>query len=97
MVDLLVFVKSFIEVALTAGRTPKNVPLVRLCWGKASGLKHRSDQFIVKSWHFVEELAILDVVAFLIAIELHVICDHLFFCDVFENQEIGLVFVIEVI
>jgi hypothetical protein len=37
------------------------------------------------------------MVTLLVAIKLHVTRDHLLFGDIFENQEIGLVLVVEVI
>lgn len=69
---------------------------MRLRWSKASCLKHGSNQLIIKPWHFIKKLTILDVVTFLVTIKLHIICDHLLFCDVFENQKIRLILVVEV-
>ena len=37
------------------------------------------------------------MVTFLVAIKLHIVRNHLLFCDVFENQEIRLVLVVEVV
>ena len=70
---------------------------MRLGRRESSGLEHRPDQFVIESWHFVQELAILDMVTLLVAIKLHITRYHLLFCDIFENQEVGLVLVVEVI
>ena len=42
VVDLLVFVKPFVEVRLAARRTPEHIPLMRLCMTETIILKHRS-------------------------------------------------------
>jgi hypothetical protein len=91
MVDLLVLVKAFIQIAFAAGRTPKYVPLMGLCWSKACSFDHGSDELIIKSNHLVEELTIFNMVAFLVSIELHSISHHLLLSDGFKNKKLGLV------
>lgn len=97
MVDLLVLVEAFIQVALAGGRRPQDVPLVRLGRRKTARLKHGSNQFVVKSQHLIEKLAVFDVVTLLVAIELHVVRDELLFSDVLENEEVRLVLAIVVV
>ena len=78
MIDFLKFIQTFIQVALTTRRAPKNVPFMRLGGCKRLSFQNRSNELVVKSEHFVQKFAILNVVALLIAIELHSISHHLF-------------------
>jgi len=70
---------------------------VRLGGCEPSSFKHRSNELVVKSEHLIQQLTVLNMVTLLVTIELHVVGHHLFFRDIFEHKEVGLVFVIEVI
>ena len=48
MVDLLVLIKTLVEITLAGGRAPKNIPLVRLGSGEPSCLQHRPDELVVE-------------------------------------------------
>lgn len=96
VVDLLVLVESLVEVALAAAGAPKNIPLVALSGRKTVVFEHRSDELVVEPEHLVEELTVLDVVALLVPIELHVVRHHLLLGDVLEHQRIRLVLVVVV-
>ena len=63
---------------------------MRLCCREACRLQHRSDQFIIKPQHTVQKLAVVDVVGFLVTVELHSISHHLLLRDVFEYKEFGI-------
>jgi len=52
---------------------------------KVGILKHRSNQFVVKSQHFIQKLTIFNVVALLIAVKLHCVCHKLLFSDRLEG------------
>lgn len=84
VIDLLIFVKSFIDVRLATTGTPKNIPLMWLGMSKSVRFKHRSDQFIVEAKHFVKKFAVFNMVRFLIPLELLSVRYHLIFLDVLE-------------
>jgi len=67
---------------------------MRLCCGEACRLQHRSDQFIIKPQHTVQKLAVVDVVGFLVTVELHSISHHLLLRDVFEYKEFGIILIV---
>ena len=96
MIDLLVFVETLIQITLATWGTPQDVPFMRLCGSKPSSFKNWTNELVVESEHLVQELTVFNVVALLVAIELHGISDQLLFCNVLEHQEIGLVLAIEV-
>ena len=54
VINLLVFVQSFIQITLTARRAPQNIPFMTLCIVKLIGFKQRSNQFGISSQYFVE-------------------------------------------
>ena len=70
---------------------------MRFSCSKTSSFKHRSDQFVIESQHFIKKLTVLDVIAFLISVKLHVIRYHLFIGNIFKHKEIRLVFVIKIV
>lgn len=37
------------------------------------------------------------MVTFLVSVKLHVVGDHLLFCNVLEDQEVRLIFVVEIV
>ena len=78
MINFLVLIQALIEVAFATGRAPQKVPFMRLCGCKTCSFKHRSNKFIIESRHFVQKFTIFDVIALLITIKLHGICNHLF-------------------
>lgn len=84
VVDLLILIESFVNVGFATTGTPKNVPLMRLCVSKAIRFKDRPDQLIVEAKHFVKKLTVLDMIRFLISLELLRIGNHLIFLDVLE-------------
>jgi len=43
VIDLLILVQAFIQVALAAGRAPQNVPLVRLSGSESCSLEDGTD------------------------------------------------------
>ena len=47
---------------------------MRLGWREATSLQDRSDELVIKTEHLVQEFTVLDMVALLITIELHVVC-----------------------
>jgi len=63
---------------------------------EACSLKNRTDQLVVETQHLVKEFAVFYMIALLITIELHSICDQLLLCDVLENKEVRLIFAIEI-
>lgn len=67
---------------------------MRLCCREACRLQHRSDQFIIKPQHTVQKLAVVDVVGFLVTVELHSISHHLLLRDVFEYKEFGIILIV---
>ena len=85
MIDFLVLVKPFVKVALAAARAPQHVPLMALSWSEIAVFKDRSNQFVVKSKHFIEQFAVLDMVALLVAVKLHVVGDQLFLGNRLED------------
>jgi hypothetical protein len=54
MINLLVLVKTLVEVALAWARGPEYVPLMGFSGRESRSLKHRPNEFIVKSQHFVK-------------------------------------------
>ena len=96
MVDLLILIQTFVQIALAAARTPQDVPFMALGWSKASIFQDWSNEFVIKSEHFKQQFTILNMVALLVSVELNSICDHLFRVDVFEDQEVRVVFVVVV-
>jgi len=56
-------------------------------------LEHRSTELVVKANHFVEQLRVLYVVAFLVSVVRQIAGDHLLFGYIFEMQEVALVLV----
>ena len=94
MVDLLIFIQAFIQIALAATRTPQNVPFMALCWSKASIFQNWSNEFVIKPEHFKQQFTILNMIALLVSVKLNSVCDHLFWVDVFEDQEVRVVFVV---
>lgn len=73
VIDLLVLIEAFVQVALAAGGGPQNVPFVRLGGLEICGFENRANQFVVESEHFVQQLTVLDVIALLVSVELHVV------------------------
>ena len=67
---------------------------MRLCCREACRLQHGSDQFIIKPQHTVQKLAVVDVVGFLVTVELHSISHHLLLRDVFEYKEFGIILIV---
>lgn len=70
---------------------------MRLGCSETSSLEHGSNEFVVESKHLVKEFTVLNVVRLLVAIELHVVGDHLLVWNVLEHKEIGLVLVVVVV
>ena len=70
---------------------------MRLCCREACRLQHGSDQFIIKPQHTVQKLAVVDVVGFLVTVELHSIGHHLLLRDVFEYKEFGIILIVVII
>lgn len=97
VIDFLVLVEPFVEVAFAARGAPKNVPLVGLGGREASSLEHRPNKFIVKSKHFVQQFAVLNVVSFLVTVELHCVCHHLLLGNILEDEEVRIVLVVVVV
>jgi len=85
MIDFLVLVEAFIKIAFATRRAPKNVPLMRLGRCKTCSLQHRSNEFVIKSEHFVQEFAVLNVVSLLVTVKLHRVCNHLLIGNVLED------------
>ena len=56
MIDLLVLVKTFVEIRLASTTGPQDVPLVRLSVRKVVCLEHRPHQLGVSSEDFVQQL-----------------------------------------
>lgn len=97
MINLLVLVEALVEIAFATRGAPKNVPFVRLGRGKSCRLEHRPDQFVIESQHLEEKLTVFNMVALLVTIELHRVRHHLLLRDVFEDQELRIVFVVVVV
>ena len=88
VVDLLVLVQAFVQVALAAGGAPQNVPLMGLGGRESCSLKDRADQFVVEAEHLIEQLTVFYVVALLISVELHRVSHQLLFGNIFEDKEV---------
>lgn len=97
VIDFLIFIETFVEITLAAGGAPENIPLVWLGSGETCCFEHRSDQLIVKTEHFIQELAVLNMIGLLVTVELHSVRYHLLLRNVFEHQEVGVVFVVVII
>jgi hypothetical protein len=65
VIDFLVLIQAFIEIALAARRAPQNVPLMRLCVSEPVAFEDRSQKLVVKTQHFEQKLRILNVVRLL--------------------------------
>lgn len=48
MIDFLVFIQAFIQVALATTGTPEDIPLMALGWSKAVVFKDRTDQLVIE-------------------------------------------------
>jgi hypothetical protein len=97
MIDLLVFIETLIEVGLAGWWRPEYVPLVGLRVWKTIDFKHWTDKFVVKAQHLIEDFRILNMIWLLVALELLGMADYLVLCDVFESNEITLVFILIII
>ena len=88
MIDLLIFIETFVEVALAWTGWPKDIPLVRLSMTETVCFEDGSQQFIIKTEHFIEKLGIFNMVRFLTMIpartEIWMGWDHLIFFHIFE-------------
>jgi hypothetical protein len=56
VVNLLVLIKTLVEVALAGRGAPEDVPLMRLCMRETVALEDGPKEFVVESQHLVEEL-----------------------------------------
>ena len=65
--------------------------------GKPGCLQHRPDQLVIEPQHLVEKFTVLNMVTFLVSVELHCIGYQLLVGNVFENEEIRLVLVVEIV
>ena len=70
---------------------------MRLGRREASCLQDRSNQLIIKSQHLIQQFTILNMVAFLVTVELHRVRHHLFLRYVFEHEEVRVVFIVVII
>jgi hypothetical protein len=86
MIDFLIFIKTFIQIALTTRRAPKNIPFMWFSWSKTVSLRHWSYKLIIKPQHFIKKFTVFNMIAFLISVKLHSVRYHLFFSYSFENN-----------
>jgi hypothetical protein len=49
MINLLIFIKTFVQVTFAAARTPEYIPLVAFSRSKTVIFKNRSDKLIIES------------------------------------------------
>jgi hypothetical protein len=67
MVNLLIFVQSFIKVAFARGGAPEDIPFMGLCVLEPIHFEHGPDQLIIKSEHFEKKFRVFNVIRFLIS------------------------------
>jgi hypothetical protein len=94
VVDLLVLVKAFVNVALARAGAPEDVPLVALRGTESVSLEQRPQQLVVKTEHLVKQLTVLYVIRLcpvvITATTAEIVGRHLVLLDVFKLDTLVL-------
>ena len=70
---------------------------MRVCRAEAMLLEDAAAQLIIETDHFVEQLRVLNMVTFLVAVVGELSSDHLLVCYILEMKEFALVLVLLVV
>ena len=97
VIDLLVLIKTLILIAFARATTPEKIPFVRVGRAEAMLLEDGAAQLVIETDHFVEQLRVLNMVTFLVAVVGELSSDHLLVCYILEMEEFALVLVLLVV
>ena len=70
---------------------------MRVGRAEAMLLENRAAQLVIETDHFVEQLRVLNMVTFLVAVVGELSSDHLLVCYILEMEEFALVLVLLVV
>lgn len=90
MIDLLVFIETFIKIGLAWNTDPEHVPVMRISVGEALCLKDWPYKHRLALDEFIRELWVISRCSSWVIVTLSRCIDKLFFCDWLEGKVVWM-------